>query len=364
MPVDTCLIINAIQIKNNAKITSRGQLARELTITILKKKQKNKIRKTKKVTLKIKIMDPVTIGALVGGGASAFNAVSQSIQNRANRRFSREMFDKTNAYNTPAQQIKRMKEAGLNPALMYQGTPQNTAQRADVPEGHAPQIDPEAFSKIAQQLSASNLSSETAAQMATKTDLLNTNINLLNTKMDDINSQIKLRNEGQLPNIQADTKLKESNINVNESHITNNQVLADKIVQETKNLKQQYTQSSQLFPISKQHQQATINSINAETNRVNQQIKAFPAQQQLVLQKMKAEIKQLGSNVTSAQIEQVLKRYEVPFAKAGLNPHASGTANIISNFVANGIMTEKPKYIKNPRAGQKGQDNYIPNPNY
>jgi len=66
------------------------------------------------------------VGSIIGAGINAF---TQNKANRQNRHFSREMFDKTNAYNTPAMQVKRMKEAGLNPALMYQGAPQNTAQQ-------------------------------------------------------------------------------------------------------------------------------------------------------------------------------------------------------------------------------------------
>lgn len=43
------------------------------------------------------------------------------------QKFDRGMFDYSNAYNTPLNQMKRLKQAGLNPALMYgQGTTGNT----------------------------------------------------------------------------------------------------------------------------------------------------------------------------------------------------------------------------------------------
>jgi ribosomal protein L25 (general stress protein Ctc) len=43
------------------------------------------------------------------------------------QKFDRGMFDYSNAYNTPAAQMRRLKQAGLNPALMYgQGTTGNT----------------------------------------------------------------------------------------------------------------------------------------------------------------------------------------------------------------------------------------------
>ena len=60
--------------------------------------------------------------------------------------FTREMFDATNAYNHPVQQMARLKEAGLNPALMYgksggtgQATnpPGQTMQPATVPDLNA-----------------------------------------------------------------------------------------------------------------------------------------------------------------------------------------------------------------------------------
>lgn len=56
----------------------------------------------------------------------AGNIVQVGMQNQANKRafkrsaeFTREMFDATNEYNHPVQQMARLKEAGLNPALMY-----------------------------------------------------------------------------------------------------------------------------------------------------------------------------------------------------------------------------------------------------
>jgi hypothetical protein len=56
----------------------------------------------------------------------AGNILQVGMQNQSNKRafkrsadFTREMFDKTNEYNHPVQQMARLKEAGLNPALMY-----------------------------------------------------------------------------------------------------------------------------------------------------------------------------------------------------------------------------------------------------
>lgn len=75
---------------------------------------------------KIILMDPVTGTAILGGA----NLISQSFANRANRRWATRQADKarawalqdwemTNEYNSPRAQMERLKEAGLNPNLVY-----------------------------------------------------------------------------------------------------------------------------------------------------------------------------------------------------------------------------------------------------
>lgn len=81
-------------------------------------------------------MDPIIGGALISGGASLlsnlFGHKSQQNANQQNFEYSQrllqqqmdyntEMWNKSNDYNTPAQQRKRLEEAGLNPYLMLQG---------------------------------------------------------------------------------------------------------------------------------------------------------------------------------------------------------------------------------------------------
>jgi len=86
-------------------------------------------------------MGPI-LGAAVGLGAdiigNAFgNRARRKEADRAHQR-SKEMFDYQNRYNTPARQMERLKEAGLNPALMYgQGTTGNAQgfpQQAPAPQ--------------------------------------------------------------------------------------------------------------------------------------------------------------------------------------------------------------------------------------
>lgn len=74
------------------------------------------------------ILGTVTSAIPIVGGL--YNAISQGIQNKKARDFTKEMYDKQradslsdwnmqNAYNSPAAQMQRLKDAGLNPNLVY-----------------------------------------------------------------------------------------------------------------------------------------------------------------------------------------------------------------------------------------------------
>lgn len=80
-------------------------------------------------------IDPITIGAIASGVGSLFGIGRGGRQHRRNIRamkmqhqMDKQMFDYQNAYNTPAMQMQRLKDAGLNPNLMYsQGTTGNAS---------------------------------------------------------------------------------------------------------------------------------------------------------------------------------------------------------------------------------------------
>lgn len=78
-------------------------------------------------------MDPLTVG-LIAGGVSAItgvgNSIAQGKMNKRAERFNREMYaqqrqdslsdwNMQNSYNDPSAQMQRLKQAGLNPNLVY-----------------------------------------------------------------------------------------------------------------------------------------------------------------------------------------------------------------------------------------------------
>lgn len=99
-------------------------------------------------------MSPELIGAFVSGGSSTlssiFNYASQRATNRSNERMNREnneynlrLWQMNNEYNTPANQRRRMEEAGFNPNLMYGSMSPGNSSAPAQSESHynnAPQI--------------------------------------------------------------------------------------------------------------------------------------------------------------------------------------------------------------------------------
>jgi len=101
-------------------------------------------------------MDPAALAALISGITAAtgagVNAYQTGKTNKKSREFSREMFAKTqtanieqwnrvNAYNAPAAQMARYRDAGLNPALMYGQGNSGNAGSIPTPDVVRPQFD-------------------------------------------------------------------------------------------------------------------------------------------------------------------------------------------------------------------------------
>lgn len=98
------------------------------------------------------------INPLIGAGLSIFNSLSnRSAQKKANQseqQFAIDMYNRQrqdaltdmatqNAYNTPAAQMQRYKDAGLNPNLIYGQTPAaSAAVRSASPGSYSPKVAP------------------------------------------------------------------------------------------------------------------------------------------------------------------------------------------------------------------------------
>lgn len=131
-------------------------------------------------------MDPIIGAATIAAGSSLlggiFGSSAQSSANKTNIKLQREaqawqesMWNKQNEYNTPAAQIQRMKDAGLNPALMYS---QGNVGNADQPRSVAPaQVQPvtglsTGISRAGDSIAHGMMQMEQVKQMRAQTQLL------------------------------------------------------------------------------------------------------------------------------------------------------------------------------------------------
>lgn len=195
---------------------------------------------------------PLDILGVVSSPLTAgINAFSQNQANKQNRKLTIDMFNMTNAYNTPLNQVKRMKEAGINPALMN-GNVQtvNSAQQPKAPEMKAYQVPENLMADVAQKLAAAKLADSTAA---------------LNRSYmpDKILSETK-RNEASVPLLVQQTEVAKQ--------------MATKVVTETSKIQQQYNLDQKLFDTNVQYRKEQLKLLETDVLRAKQELKTLPAE--------------------------------------------------------------------------------------
>jgi hypothetical protein len=70
-------------------------------------------------------------GLLAGALGGIATGIGKAIANRRANKVNSAQWDKQNQYNAPSKQMERLKEAGLNPNLIYGSSPSNAAGNAD-----------------------------------------------------------------------------------------------------------------------------------------------------------------------------------------------------------------------------------------
>lgn len=97
---------------------------------------------------------PLTFGQAAGlaGISTVGNIAGQLLANRANMKLAqysyeqeREMIRQQNLYNSPAEQIKRYEEAGLNPALIYGNGVSSAGNQSSIARYEAPRMEAPSF---------------------------------------------------------------------------------------------------------------------------------------------------------------------------------------------------------------------------
>lgn len=214
--------------------------------------------------------------SLVNGITSIFNHSSQKRENERNRDFTREMFDKQiqnnikmwnmqKEYDLPKNQIERMRQAGLNPDLMYNGAGVSASPNLQ-------SASPSGFSSGFSPVSFGNLDPETASRIklnnsqAGLLDSQKTGVDITNENLGDLlfEQVDSLRASNALSTQQAQTLNGQLQVFLDTSKSIRADIEIKDIQKEIFKLQKEYDEKSLKDRLSITEDEATIMSNNVD----------------------------------------------------------------------------------------------------
>lgn len=221
-------------------------------------------------------------------------------QNRINREWQEQMWNKTNAYNSPAQQMARFKEAGLNPHLIYgQGNPGN-ATMASQPTQQTPRVEREdypnpftgGFKALQTYISNRKIQAETS-NLETTNRAIETGINKTNSEI----AQVLANTAKTKQETQQAGDIFQYTVQKAKADATNTTMLADKIKADIAN---------------------TLASTKESQTRSNVNLKQLDALSANIASTMaQAKLYQLQGQ--TSLLDQEIKRLEINLLEKGIN---------------------------------------------
>lgn len=199
-------------------------------------------------------MSAAAIAAGITLAGSAAQSASQGKMNRKSRRFHEKMWNKTNEYNSPLEQRKRLEKAGLNPNLVYGGSSGATAGTASQPG--TPEFEPGSYQAMgqagAQYIQSQNIKSATEQNEAQteriKQETVNAGLESVERSIKNSSAALSYKQKAELyqttvdlqkerlRNLGIDSDFKQAK-NVREERVVNETI--PKLRQELSNLKKQ-----------------------------------------------------------------------------------------------------------------------------
>jgi len=281
---------------------------------------------------------------LLGQGLNAF---TQGLQNRANQRRAERMFQwevnanrenwrMQNEYNSPAQQMQRLKEAGLNPNLVYGNGATATggsisSSSANTPQGQAPRLEPGRIVSgyLDAQLREVQIDQGKASVAIMEQDKLN---KALQSQL--INAQIqKLGADTESTKFGLSQSQRLADYSVEAAKLGNQKTAQDiqigakdyvlRELQNGSNLKEALTRMAL-------NRQNTINAgLQAED------LKLKPAETRQRTQQMNEQTNQIIKQIELMQKDGTLKDLEIQMRKSGLNQSDPTLIRLINQFLTN-----------------------------
>lgn len=286
-------------------------------------------------------LDPGTAAGISGGASllgSAINAGSTARQNKLNRRWQEKMFNwqrdaaltdwgLQNAYNHPLEQMKRLREAGLSPHLVYGNgaTTEAGTIRSQNPgsyQGDAPQLD---------------LGGAAGSALAAYYD-----------------AQMK---PVQVENMQAQTQIYEAEKLLKAAQIINTQANTEKTLSDTRMSNFDLSLKNTLRDINVKAAELANEKTIADTKMTLDENERRAAMQQPTLQKAAEEILNLRMSraKTSAEISHIrqqienlkqdyrIKRFDEEVQSKGIPRNSPAWMRILSNMLENVEAEERKK---------------------
>lgn len=176
------------------------------------------------------------ITGVANGISNVVNMGAQRRENQKNRDFQKEMWNLNNEYNTPTNQMARLKEAGINPHLAYaNGQPMNVSNApANTPNQEAPKMHMD-FGAMLQALRTKaeidNINADTAQKGAQTQGQLTLN-GITAKDLDNYDTRFNLETAFK----QSATSLNYSNIQFNDKKIEVSDVQIQETYQNIKNM--------------------------------------------------------------------------------------------------------------------------------
>lgn len=164
------------------------------------------------------------IAALVAAVAAAGAAIWQNSENKKAQKRANEanianqqaMWEKTNEYNDPTNQMIRLQKAGLNPNLIYgSGAPYNTAQNQNMPDVKTPEIN-NPFENLPSAINDYNNVRQQEKRISNETLVATTNA--ANTAADTLNK--KIAGEGMNFDLTQKRRLADNVFNLQELNVS------------------------------------------------------------------------------------------------------------------------------------------------
>lgn len=257
---------------------------------------------------------------LGGVGSSLLNKSAQKDANKANMELAKFQWDKNldmwkmqNAYNSPEQQMARLREAGLNPNLVYgNGSAANVSSSA--PSYKAPNIEAytgmnTGLSGAADMYMASRMNEASVANMKEQNSNLSTQRDALNQQIITEGlkqSEIQLRNAKSDFDLQLAKELRNTSISAAEANLK-------KVTAEIEN-----TQSRTALTVS-----------NTEFNELK---KRYTGKQ----------IEHMGELIKKLKQDMDFDKFDYSMKKLGVYPHDSLLQRIIGRYIGD-VMDSSPE---------------------